>query len=73
MSDKVESLDARYAPILKQIRDKALVVPTDMRERSIFELKLLAIRAYGFAKGRRGRDLHLTPDGEQCLRQYERA
>lgn len=46
-----------------------MVVPTDPRERSIFELQLLNLRALGFVKGRRGRNLHLTPDGKAELQQ----
>lgn len=62
-----ESLEDRYRPLLEQIRDGKLIIPDGLHDRSVFELKLKALRALGYVKGRRGRDLHVTEDGLEFL------
>lgn len=58
----------RYRLILEQIRDGNLQVPSDVRAAGVFELRLKALRALGYVQGTRGRDIHLTKDGQAFLK-----
>lgn len=54
----------RYVDILTTLEIDPTWAPEGARDRSVFELKLLACRALGYVKGRRGRDFHVTLEGK---------